>query len=137
MGGPHAHVELVADTRRVLLTQGGYYVATGVLPFVSRRLFSSITGPKHDWWLVHAVGALVTVVGGALIAGAMRRDVSPELVGIGAGSAATLAAIDIFYVAKGRIAPTYLIDAGAELGVLGALALSIRRSPNRHLAKKG
>ena len=41
---------------RVLLAQGGYYVATGVAPFISRRLFEAITGPKSDWWLVQTVG---------------------------------------------------------------------------------
>ncbi|MCW2951232.1 MAG: hypothetical protein JWQ48_402 [Conexibacter sp.] len=110
-----------------MLTQGGYYLATGVLPFVSRRLFEAVTGPKREWWLVQTVGALVTVIGGALVTGALRDELSDELLGVAAGSAATLAAIDVAYVAKGRIAPTYLIDAGAELGLLGALAVSVRR----------
>jgi hypothetical protein len=117
----------VDDQRRVVLTQGGYYLATGVLPFVSRRLFEAVTGPKREWWLVQTVGALVTVIGGALVTGALRDELSDELLGVAAGSAATLAAIDVAYVAKGRIAPTYLIDAGAELGLLGALAVSVRR----------
>jgi hypothetical protein len=114
------------DVRRVLLTQGGYYVATGVLPFVSRRLFEALTGPKLEWWLVQTVGGLVTVLGGALVGSALRREPSPEILGIAAGSAAVFAGIDVFYVAKGRIAPTYLIDAGAEIGVLAALAASGR-----------
>jgi hypothetical protein len=37
------------ERRRVLLAQGGYYVATGVLPFVSRRAFEALTGPKREW----------------------------------------------------------------------------------------
>jgi hypothetical protein len=114
------------DGRRVLLVQGGYYVATGVLPFVSRRLFESITGPKREWWLVQTVGGLVTVIGGALVSAALRRDTSHELIGVAMGSAATLAAIDVVYVAKGAIAPTYLIDAGAEVGLLAALAVACR-----------
>jgi hypothetical protein len=40
----------------------------------------------------------------------------------------TLAGIDVVYVAKGRIAPTYLVDAGTQLGLLAALAVSRRRS---------
>ena len=40
------------------MAQGGYYVATGVLPFVSRRAFEALTGPKREWWLVQTVGAL-------------------------------------------------------------------------------
>jgi hypothetical protein len=116
------------DVGRVLLAQGAYYVATGVAPFVSRRAFESLTGPKAEWWLVETVGGLVTTVGAALLSGALRRRRSPELLGVAAGSAGTLALIDIVYVAKGRIAPTYLIDAGVQLGLVGALAVAQRRS---------
>ena len=116
------------DLRRVLFAQGGYYLATGVLPFVSRRLFEAVTGPKREWWLVLTVGGLVTSVGAGLLSSAIRGETSPELLGVAAGSAATLAGIDIVCVAKGRIAPTYLIDAGTELGLLAALAVSARRA---------
>jgi hypothetical protein len=112
-------------TRPVLVAQGGYFVATGVLPFVSRRAFEAVTGPKREWWLVQTVGALVTVVGGALLVSAARERTPPELVGIAAGSAAALAAIDVVYVAKGRIAPTYLADALVQVGLLGALGRSV------------
>jgi hypothetical protein len=111
------------DTRPALAAQGAYYVATGVLPFVSRRAFEALTGPKREWWLVQTVGALVTVIGGALLASAAREDAPPppELIAIAAGTAAALAAIDVVYVAKGRIAPTYLADAAVELALAGDL----------------
>ena len=107
-------------TRPVLAAQGAYYVATGVLPFVSRRAFEAVTGPKKEWWLVQTVGALVTVVGGALIAGAARDRVTPELAAVAAGCAVSLAGIDVVYVAKGRIAPTYLADAAVQVALLAA-----------------
>lgn len=112
------------DLRRVLLAQGGYYVATGVWPFMSRRSFEAVTGPKAEWWLVQTVGGLVTAIGGALVTAAFRRSTSPELLGLAAGSAITLAGIDVVYVVRGRIAPTYLIDAGAELGLVCAMGLA-------------
>ena len=105
----------------VLMVQGAYYVATGALPFVSRRAFEAVTGPKLEWWLVQTVGALVTVAGGALLSGARQRRTTPELLWVAAGSAASLAAIDVVYVAKRQIAPTYLLDAAAQLALLGAL----------------
>jgi hypothetical protein len=115
-------------TDPVLMTQGTYYVATGVLPFVSRRAFEALTGPKQEWWLVQTVGALVTVVGIALASGARRGRAQPELLFVAAGSAASLAAIDVVYVARRRIAPTYLADAAIELGLLTALARRHARS---------
>lgn len=125
---------MAPQVERTLLVQGGYYVATGLLPFVSRRTFEALTGPKLEWWLVQTVGAVVAVAGGALVGGALRGEPSPELLGLAAGNAAALAAIDVVYVAKRRIAPTYLVDAGAQLGILGALALS-RYSSGRPAAR--
>ncbi|MFL5827255.1 MAG: hypothetical protein ACJ76V_12090 [Thermoleophilaceae bacterium] len=115
------------DLPRVLFAQGGYYLGTGVLPFISRGLFETATGPKREWWLVQTVSGLVLVIGGALVAAALRRNTSTEIVAVASGTAATLAAIDVVYVAKRRIAPTYLIDAGAEIGILAALAESCAR----------
>lgn len=96
--------------RAALRAQGAYYVASGVAPFVSRRGFERVTGPKTDWWLVQTVGGLVTAVGASLLQGARRSSPPAELVTVAAGCAATLAAIDVVYVAKGRISPVYLID---------------------------
>jgi hypothetical protein len=120
----------------VLSAQAGYYVATGVLPFVSRRAFEAVTGRKREWWLVQTVGALVTVVGIALRAGARSGRLTPELRAIAAGSAASLAAIDVIYVAKRRIAPTYLADAAIQLALLGGLAAAGRR-PRAHAGARG
>ena len=118
-------------TSRVRIVQGGYYVATGVLPFASRRAFEAATGPKREWWLVQTVGALVTVIGGALLVGASRQRATPELLGIAAGSAASLAAIDVIYVAKRRISPRYLADAAAEIVLLGLAVTAAADEPNR------
>jgi hypothetical protein len=46
-------------------------------------------------------------------------------------TAAVLAIVDVVYAAKGRIAPTYLADAGTELGLIAALAVSRRRRQRR------
>ena len=113
--------------RPVLRVQGTYFIATGISPFVSRRAFEALTGPKREWWLVQTVGGLVTVVGATLLAGTARDRSSPELTALAAGSAAVLAAIDVAYVAKRRIAPTYLVDAAIELGLLGAVARGLTR----------
>ena len=108
--------------RKVLLAQGAYYVATGVAPFVSRSAFEAVTGPKREWWLVETVGVLVTAVGAGLIAAAARGRVTPELHTIATGCASGLAAIDVVYVARRRIAPTYLADAAIQIALLAGQA---------------
>ncbi len=128
---PGARAEAPADAsrgiRRVLLVQGGYYVATGVMPFVSRTAFETVTGPKEEWWLVQTVGGLITAIGaGLLCAGRARHPGTASVVTAG-GSAAVLAGIDVVYSIKRHIAPVYLIDAGAELGFAAALWLNSRR----------
>lgn len=128
MAAPDTADDAGAALRRVLAVQGVYYVATGVAPFVSRRAFAAVTGPKREWWLVETVGGIVTSVGVGLLSGVRRRTVTAELTGIAAGSAASLAAIDVVYVARGRIRPTYLLDAAAELALLGGIAAALRRA---------
>ena len=120
----------LVEERTTLAVQGGYYVVTGVAPFVSRRAFEAVTGPKTEWWLVQTVGAVVTAVGAALLSGARSGRITPELRGLAAGCAAGLAAIDTVYVARRRIAPTYLLDAAAQVAALTALAARARRRPS-------
>jgi hypothetical protein len=118
------------DERTALTVQGGYYIVTGAAPFVSRRAFEAVTGPKTEWWLVQTVGAIVTTVGAALLSGARSGRITPELRGLAAGCAVGLAAIDTVYVARRQIAPTYLLDALAQVAVLAALAARARRRPS-------
>jgi hypothetical protein len=107
---------------RLARFQAAYYVPTGVLPLVSIRLFEAVTGPKVDRWLVKTVGALVATTGLALEFAGRRRQIAPELAVVAAGNAAALAAVDIVYVAKRRISPIYLLDAVAEIALVGGWA---------------
>jgi hypothetical protein len=108
----------MVDQRRVAGAQAAYYAITGVWPLVSRRTFEAVTGPKLEWWLVEAVGLLVTAIGAGVGAAAARDRVTPEVRIIGAGSAAALAGIDVVYYARGRLPWTYLIDAAVESGLV-------------------
>jgi hypothetical protein len=115
-----------ADTKRlfsaVALAQAAMYILTGLWPLVSIGTFQKVTGPKCDIWLVKTVGVLVTVIGAVIGVAGARRNVTPETPLLGVGSALGLAGIDIVYVAKGRIRPIYLLDALAELLLVGAWA---------------
>jgi len=120
---------MTRDPLVILRAQAAYFIATGILPFVSRRAFEAATGRKREWWLVQTVGVLVTAVGGTLLATARRPEpVPPETLGLAAGSAAGLAAIDIVYVARRRISANYLLDASVQIALLVGLARAVRRS---------
>jgi hypothetical protein len=110
----------------IAICQGAFYVAGGAWPIASIRSFEAVTGPKVDRWLVKTTGALLGVIGGVLASAGARRRVTPEVAWLGAGSAAVLAGVDVYYVAKQRISPVYLLDAAAELGIAAAWALAAR-----------
>jgi hypothetical protein len=108
--------------RQVAAAQAAFYAATGVWPLVAPRAFQRATGPKADMWLAKTVGLMVSVSAAALASAARHDRVTPELRLLGAGAAASLAAVDVWYVARGRIAPVYLIDALAEAALVAAWA---------------
>jgi hypothetical protein len=114
--------------RSVGLAQGVYYVITGAWPLVSMGTFERLTGRKSDRWLVKTVGLLMVVIGAVLArpAPGTQRDHSVSVTPaddrrvLGAGSAASLAAIDVYYTMARRISPIYLLDAVLEVGFLTA-----------------
>lgn len=100
---------------------------TGVWPLLHMGSFEAVTGPKEDDWLVQTVGGLL-VVNGAVQASssADSRDGQRAARFIGLGTAGTLIAIDVVYVAKGHIRAIYLLDAAVEAGLIAAW-LAVRR----------
>ena len=108
------------ERHRVARLQGAFFLAGGLWPLLHLRSFEAVTGPKVDGWLVKTVGALLSVVGLALLGAARQRRVTPELQAVGAGTAAALAAIDVVYVARRRISPVYLVDAVAQSAIVAA-----------------
>ena len=118
--------------RTLLASQGGFYLATGLWPLVHRSSFERVTGPKVDFWLVRTVGAVLAVMGTAMLVGASRRSASPEARVMAMGAAGALAAVDLVYAGRGRISRVYLADAAVELGLAaGWLASSLRRMRRR------
>ena len=110
----------------LLLGQGAYYAITGVWPLIHMRSFLWVTGPKTDLWLVRTVGVLILVIGATLTLAGIRRHVSPETATLAIGSALALTAVDIVYVAAGRISKIYLLDAAAEVALLLLWGMSPR-----------
>jgi hypothetical protein len=99
------------------LVQGVFYATTGLWALVDLDSFMAVTGPKTDRWLVKTVGILVTVIGAVLLVAWRRGGVPFEVALLAIGSALSLATIDVVYVSNGTIAPIYLLDAAAEVGL--------------------
>ena len=113
--------------RRVALVQSGYFLATGLAPFVSRRAFEAATGPKREWWLVETVGVTVTAAGAAIGIAGLRREAQAEAAVLGIGIAAGLGALDVVHHRRGRLRWTYLLDAAAEAALIAAWADALIR----------
>jgi hypothetical protein len=100
--------------------QGLYYFLTGLWPLVNMQTFERVTGPKTDHWLVNTVAVLILAVAVTLITAAWRRRCPAEVALLAVASAAGLAAIDVIYVSRQVIAPVYLLDAVAEVVLIGS-----------------
>jgi hypothetical protein len=112
--------------RALALGHGVFYLITGVWPLVSMRTFEAVSGPKVDKWLVKTTGLLIAVIGATLLRASRKQHPGREIQILGIGTAASLAGVDFTYVAKGRIAPVYLFDAIAELGLAIGWAATVR-----------
>ena len=108
--------------------QAGYNVVTGIWPLVHMPSFEAISGPKTDRWLVKTVGAVVGVNGGVIAVAGANDRITPEIVGLAIGSGASLAAMDVFYVSRGRISRVYLLDALAEFLFIAGWIVRWRRA---------
>ncbi|MCU1501504.1 MAG: hypothetical protein JWM12_858 [Ilumatobacteraceae bacterium] len=113
--------------RDVLAAQSAYYTLTALWPFAHLPSFLRVTGPKRELWLLKTVSALLGVIGTALGIAAWRDRPAPETDALAAGSAVSLAAIDLIYVARRRISPVYLVDAAIQAALLAGAAATRRR----------
>jgi hypothetical protein len=118
--------------RIVAALQSAYFVATGVWPLLHRRSFEALTGPKTDFWLVQTVGVCVGAVGVGLAQAARRGSVSPELRTVAVLTSASLAAVDVVFVARRRISPVYLADAAVEAALVAGWLAGEPRGLERH-----
>lgn len=100
---------------RIGIAQGVYYLVTALWPLVSLRTFIIVTGPKTDVWLVKTVGALLVVIGIALIVGSNNEQTNANTICLGVLSALVLALIDIYYTLRKVIHKIYLGEAVVEL----------------------
>ena len=112
--------------RDVAGLQAVYYLGTGAWPLLHRRSFERVTGKKTDFWLAQTVGVTVMSVGMALaqVYASSRRRPPSELRTVACATAAGLTLIDVIFVARRRISAVYLLDAAAELALIGGWVLT-------------
>lgn len=103
-----------------------YYIVFSVWGLLHGRSFQWVTGKKKDLWLVKTVCLLLITVGGVIAQAGKNDRLTPEIEALGIGSAASLAAIDIYYVGKGRIRWVYLLDAIGNFFLIAGWVLGIQ-----------
>lgn len=117
--------------RAVAVGQGAFWMGAGLWPVLHLKSFERATGPKADGWLAQSFGAMMTVVGSALVLGGARRPADRTTRWLAIASALCLGTLDTYFVARRRIRPTYLFDAAVQAGFLaawGAVFLGQRRA---------
>lgn len=119
-GRAAAHHRAEEDAFTLAAAQGLFNLLGGAWPLLHRRSFEWIFGPKQDGWLQHTVGGLLVAAGLAQLRGADHPEGRAVARLLGLGTATTLLAIDLTYVPRGRIRPTYLLDAVLEVGWITA-----------------
>lgn len=103
----------------VAVAHGAFNVVGGLWPLVHLRSFEWVFGPKTDDWLQMTTGGLLVSAGLAQLAAADPQS-RAHARRIGLGTALTLLAVDLVYVPRGRIRPTYLLDAAMQTGWIAA-----------------
>ncbi|MEU1851494.1 hypothetical protein ABZ499_20005 [Streptomyces sp. NPDC019990] len=115
-------------THTLAVAHGAFNIAGGLWPLLHLRSFEWVFGPKTDVWLQMTTGGLLASAGVAQLAAAGDAQGPAHARRIGLGTALTLLAVDLVYVPKGRIRPTYLLDAAMQTGWIAAW---LRPSPAR------
>jgi hypothetical protein len=116
-----------AKGRAALGAQSLYYAATAIWPLVHYDSFERVTGPKSERWLVETVSCLVTAIAASLAIATRRPLVATESLVLATGSAVGLGAIDVLYVARGRLRLVYAADAATQAVFLALIARSARK----------
>ncbi|MEV6739648.1 hypothetical protein AB0N14_23005 [Streptomyces sp. NPDC051104] len=104
----------------VARAQGLFNLVGGGWPLLHLRSFEWVFGPKTEHWLQRTTAGLLATSGWALLRTPAVPGGPAQARRTGVGTAVTLLAVDLVYVPRGRIRPTYLLDAAMQAGWLAA-----------------
>ncbi|MDQ0701109.1 hypothetical protein [Streptomyces sp. W4I9-2] len=99
---------------------GVFNLVGGLWSLVHLRSFEGVFGPKTDEWLQMTTGGLLAGAGVTQLAAAADPEGPRHARRVGLVTAVTLLAIDLVYVPKRRLRPTYLLDAAMEAAWIAA-----------------
>ncbi|WP_201299898.1 hypothetical protein [Streptomyces mexicanus] len=108
------------DADGVAVLHGVFNLLGGLWPLMHLRSFEWVFGPKTDVWLQKTTGGLLVSAGLTQLAAAPDPRGRAPARRIGLGPALTLLAVDLVYVPRRRIRPTYLLDAAMQTGWITA-----------------
>ncbi|MFC7846640.1 hypothetical protein [Streptomyces sp. NPDC057382] len=111
---------LPVPTATIAAAHGAFNLVGGLWPLVHRRSFEWVFGPKMDEWLQMTTGGLLAGTGLAQLAAAADPMGPKHARRVGLVTAVTLLAVDLVYVPKRRLRPTYLLDAAMEAAWIAA-----------------
>lgn len=112
--------------RTVAKGQALYFIPFSLWGLLHIRSFMWVTGKKEDVWLVKTVCLLLITIGAVVGRAGAKDRVTPEIAALGIGASASLTAVDVWYVARGRIRWVYLLDAVGNLGLIAGWVTAIR-----------
>ena len=113
--------------RWIIMGQGIYYVLLGVWPLVYFDSFADAVGIQLHPFQAQLFGAVLAVVGGALIESARRGPPGSYPVLLAACVAAALALIDLVWLPRLRVISWFWVDLVAELAFAISLILHYPR----------
>ncbi|MFE6365526.1 hypothetical protein ACFVP3_36725 [Streptomyces sp. NPDC057806] len=111
---------LPVPTVTIAAAHGAFNLVGGLWPLVHLRSFEWVFGPKTDEWLQMTTGGLLAGVGLTQLAAAADPEGSRHARRMGLVTAVTLLAVDLVYVPRRRLRPTYLLDAAMEAAWIAA-----------------
>ncbi|MFI8965816.1 hypothetical protein ACIGO8_27320 [Streptomyces sp. NPDC053493] len=103
----------------VARAQGLFNLVGGGWPLLHLRSFEWVFGPKPRYeWLQRTTAGLLATAGWSMLFSSAAPPAVRQARRTGLGTAVTLLAVDLVYVPRGRIRPTYLLDAAMQAGWL-------------------
>jgi hypothetical protein len=94
----------------LLLSQGLYFVITGVWAIADIHSFMFVTGPKTDIWLVKTVSLILTVMGISFLIAVREKPVPASIMALSVLGALALLFVDVYYFMRGILRSVYLLD---------------------------